>query len=522
MTAQEQPQGYVQLPHPSPHPPPPSQLPLPPTQQLSTLQIGNGGSQAPVFGSIDLKPPQINGEKQIVFGSIKDGLDNGQSTSPDSGPSPATEAGDGDGRPKSFTAFSIGVPPEEGLSQPLWSKTRSKKVKKRKEELTNGNTETVTEKDKGAGAGKDVKVIDLTDPCTKWEFGSTKRLGSEKQTLECEDGPKVDDIVVLQNHPMPTHQEVLYDPPPLQQPYLSNSPTNGLPMHMPTPTAIPMHMTTPYTFQPPHSGHLNQPMAGRDEFLEVQDFGYGFGHVSGTGYGQLMVREMRERERERDRWDWEGRAGMEWGRDKDWGGRDRDRDREFRPENQREFREREGPREFRGDREFIPVRRGRGAPYAPSSGPGGFVHERGSFGRGRALRGRGYGGRNYGRGGLQQQQHPQTRQPPFIATPPAPLQSLPSHSPVDPANGYFPPHHTTYYPTPGYELYQPPAPAPATAPVSVPLSSVPFPLDPIRSQLLGQLEYYLSSQNMASDFFLRQRVRDLFFSWFAIQSNCFK
>jgi la-related protein 1 len=31
-------------------------------------------------------------------------------------------------------------------------------------------------------------------------------------------------------------------------------------------------------------------------------------------------------------------------------------------------------------------------------------------------------------------------------------------------------------------------------------------LDPTRWYLLGQLEYYLSPQNLAQDFFLRQRV----------------
>ncbi|KAF8882173.1 hypothetical protein CPB84DRAFT_1625750, partial [Gymnopilus junonius] len=39
-----------------------------------------------------------------------------------------------------------------------------------------------------------------------------------------------------------------------------------------------------------------------------------------------------------------------------------------------------------------------------------------------------------------------------------------------------------------------------------PQSTIPFPLDPTRYWLLGQLEYYLSTQNMAQDFFLRQRM----------------
>jgi hypothetical protein len=43
-------------------------------------------------------------------------------------------------------------------------------------------------------------------------------------------------------------------------------------------------------------------------------------------------------------------------------------------------------------------------------------------------------------------------------------------------------------------------------PVPAPVSPVQFPLNPIRWQLLGRPEYYLSPQNMASDFFLRQWV----------------
>jgi hypothetical protein len=68
---------------------------------------------------------------------------------------------------------------------------------------------------------------------------------------------------------------------------------------------------------------------------------------------------------------------------------------------------------------------------------------------------------------------------------------------------------TTYIPS-GYESHGA-APSisathPGAPPIPVPLSTLSFPLDPIRTYLLGQLEYYLSPQNMAQDFFLRQRV----------------
>jgi la-related protein 1 len=43
-------------------------------------------------------------------------------------------------------------------------------------------------------------------------------------------------------------------------------------------------------------------------------------------------------------------------------------------------------------------------------------------------------------------------------------------------------------------------------PLPRPLSNLTFPLDPTRFYLLGQLEYYLSAQNLVSDIFLRKRV----------------
>ncbi|TFK41557.1 hypothetical protein BDQ12DRAFT_599931 [Crucibulum laeve] len=68
-----------------------------------------------------------------------------------------------------------------------------------------------------------------------------------------------------------------------------------------------------------------------------------------------------------------------------------------------------------------------------------------------------------------------------------------------------------YIPT-GFENYQLPVPPTPVlgqqqgAPVPVPQTVVSFPLDPTRWYLLGQLEYYLSPQNMAQDFYLRQHM----------------
>ena len=57
--------------------------------------------------------------------------------------------------------------------------------------------------------------------------------------------------------------------------------------------------------------------------------------------------------------------------------------------------------------------------------------------------------------------------------------------------------YSNHYPAPAYD--SPP-------PLPVPVSVLTFPIDLTRWYLLGQLEYYLSPQNMAQDFFLRQQV----------------
>jgi la-related protein 1 len=50
--------------------------------------------------------------------------------------------------------------------------------------------------------------------------------------------------------------------------------------------------------------------------------------------------------------------------------------------------------------------------------------------------------------------------------------------------------------------------------VPAPLSTLSFPLDTTRYYLLGQLEYYLSPQNMAQDFYLRKQVGLLLFYFY--------
>jgi len=128
------------------------------------------------------------------------------------------------------------------------------------------------------------------------------------------------------------------------------------------------------------------------------------------------------------------------------------------------------------------------------------------FGRGGGYRG------GFSRGGYQQSQS----RPPFAMAQPIPPPP-PEHSPTY----YTPPppqqSGTTYFHPAGYEpyayaTYPPPVPVVATTPtqpappVPLPVTPISFPLDPTRYYLLGQLEYYLSAQNLAQDFFLRQQI----------------
>ena len=218
---------------------------------------------------------------------------------------------------------------------------------------------------------------------------------------------------------------------------------------------------------------------------QVRDFGYGFGHMSGTGNAAAVVREeihAREQRRAQER-----------------------RHREEQERRQKEEQEREAS-EPSPDQ----VRRG--------SLNGG--NERGAYPgrRGRGLNG-GYGrgyGRSFSRGGYGQ--YPARPPHQYSPTPPGQSPQLPSHT----AHGYSPDQSVYFLPPPpppppnfgpyhpgGYEVYQYPSFPPPPAlypPVPHPVSQLPFPLDHTRYYLLGQLEYYLSPQNMAQDFYLRQQA----------------
>ncbi|KAF9652418.1 hypothetical protein BDM02DRAFT_3183801 [Thelephora ganbajun] len=208
---------------------------------------------------------------------------------------------------------------------------------------------------------------------------------------------------------------------------------------------------------------------------QVRDFGYGFGHMSGLGNAAAVVREelnVREQQRVQER-------------------------------RHREDQEREGS-ESSQDR--------------PRRGSLNSGYERGGYSgrRGRGLNG-GYGrgyGRNFPRGGYGQYPRQQHQ---YSATPPGQFSQLPPHA----THGYSPDQSVYFLPPPpppppgfgpyhpaGYDVYQYPSfpPPPLYPPVPQPTSQLSFLLDPTRYYLLGQLEYYLSPQNMAQDFYLRQQM----------------
>lgn len=286
--------------------------------------------------------------------------------------------------------------------------------------------------------------------------------------------------------------------------------------HLPPP--LPVHEAPPV----PDAGQAGILPIEPDSDLVVKDYGYGFGAASGSGYPPPP--QWREEALN-------GQAAAALA-DETLGGIEAGPSHGYAPPAPREHGYGRGghgpegpPPSGRGGR--------RGGAYGPGRGYGG--PERGGYSgrRGRGTNGysRGYG-RGYPRsGGGGGGGAPPHRTPPFTVTPPqhmiplSPMsehhQPIPYYPPPPPPPRQIPPYlappngFDRYVPPPPQQQQQQQLPPPANGahvphvapPVPVPLSPISFPLDPTRYYLLGQLEYYLSPQNMAQDFFLRQQVR---------------
>lgn len=381
-----------------------------------------------------------------------------------------------------------------------------------------------------------VKVIDLTDRETRWEFGTSfhpdtegtinaKDQNQEVQPREPqEESDQQQSIQDLQPHQSQPHmaQALQYSVPlpqqlaygivshmhiPIAIPIPPGASPQGsiqpLPQHLPAlgPLNVGPGFVSPLNLSSPGPGISGPSSGGGDEF-EVRDFGFGFGPSSGSGIMPERLREERiERERERER-------------DRDQ--RDVYRDREYNNYGQGRARRNSNANGFSG--------------YGGYEGRGAYGGRRGrgvnGFGRGYS-RGGGYSGR--GNHGNYQQRH--QHQPslnvstgPFpvqhVGLPTAQVQHSPQQSqnqnqiPSDLPNGYYQSQqNAAQYITSPYAQYNPPIPQPIPQPqhpMPLPVTSLSFPLDPIRVYLLGQVEYYFSNQNLASDIYLRKQVSDSF------------
>ncbi|KAL5514453.1 hypothetical protein ACEPAG_2541 [Sanghuangporus baumii] len=373
-----------------------------------------------------------------------------------------------------------------------------------------------------------IKVIDLTDKGSRWQFGTSAQQDSEpspnenaEQSAEPYDQngltQQQTDSHILQ--PQPHH--MLHYPPPNVSPAFqvggynmvpqmhlhlppvplpSQSPQNSvqpLPSHVPSLAPLPMNpgFVSPLVLSSPgpgthSSGHALIPMTGMtsggDEW-EVRDFGYGFGQ----GYMPDRREDRFERGNYRDS---NLRESTDFG-----AGRMR------RSSTTGGY----GPGYYEGPRGGFSGRRGRG-----QNGFGrGF--SRGSFG------GRG-GHNNFQRhqpslsvstGPFQQQQSTQQQQQPM-----SPDISNPNGyfvSPTTSASQYMASPYGQFNPTFVPPQSQVPSSAqsqsqylqnPQAPPVPMPVTALSFPLDPTRLYLLGQLEYYFGAQNLASDIYLKKQM----------------
>ncbi|TFK17160.1 hypothetical protein FA15DRAFT_711075 [Coprinopsis marcescibilis] len=409
-------------------------------------------------------PTTLTADRSVTFGTI--GIPSPGLT--DEQPAESSTATSTEVIESSFTKFSIGVSPDE-LLHPRRSKNRSNRGGRSRagtiEDVATPVKQAIDAKDasdkEAEGNPKGVEAV-----LSKWEFGTASSFGVDSSA----DNP---------DHVIETQLPISADASPGRSPLELPVPV-PIPVSIPAPALVPTHMIHPQ--HRPSSGGLGT------EF-QVQNFGYGFGRP--VHPAEIVKQEQSQRA-------------------------------------QRDMDERIAKAQRRSQE--APVENG-----PPGSGKGRRGPERGGNGGKRGGRGGGPGPMNgvgsgvaKGQGGQSRSHHrsnsfhgpqpPRQQQPSISVTPPQFQQPI-SHA-SDSPTGFFisarhPPHPPPYLTTP-FDTFSPivppiPAPAPGpgqhvSPPVPTPMTALSFPLDPTRYYLLGQLEYYLSPQNMAQDFFLRQRM----------------
>ncbi|EJF63818.1 hypothetical protein DICSQDRAFT_160326 [Dichomitus squalens LYAD-421 SS1] len=368
---------------------------------------------------------------------------------------------------KAPTVLLIGVAPGEPTPARIRSRTHSKgpvASASAQAEISMAGKEgelpsAASEDPLAALADAAAKVIHLTDPLpeTKWEFGTTKQTEDAAE-------PQAEFAPPLGPPPPPAADPSGIPAPPSFAP-MPASYANAPPFI--PPVGIPSHpvngipsAASPSTYVPPRQAQS----VAEDEF-EVRDYGYGFGRgVPAPVYPQAAGALHRE-------------------------------DRPYH-----------GGRDYQADRDQHYGGRPRRESYSG-------YYQRGTYGgrRARGLAGgyggRGYQNRPYTRGGYNSQQQRQQTYVPPVQPPPQPEVNGYYAPPVAPLATYIPQAFEGY----PYAPLPPPPPQAQNAgsqgaPLPMPQSNVGFPLDSTRYYLLGQLEYYLSPQNLAQDFYLRQQM----------------
>ncbi|KAH7924709.1 hypothetical protein BV22DRAFT_492255 [Leucogyrophana mollusca] len=448
--------------------------------------------------------------RTMVFGSIGDS-DTRSPSPPEAKPScGANDAESSDARANDhpielFPAFSIGV--SAGETGPSWSGSRNHLLKftQRPDGSTADLTNRATLEAPGVGEEQSSDRADSDAPspkaeiseprtqATKWEFGTTRHYDI------------TDELHSLPGQQEPEETTLLLDESSREQQQVD---ALAAPTHRSGSTTKPRVAANGYqvrTTSPLSPSQAGPSLAGCEEesttsdVWEVKDYGYGFGDVSGSEHAMEIIRqEMLARERQRILDGQKELAKVEQERE-------RERAREML-ERERERKEREWEKEPEWER-MREQERVTGRPRRGSFTGSYNSYDRGNFRgrRGRGFGGRPFGNRHLGRGGYQHQKlasMPHITPPPFQVNPAA---SLANH-----ISAYSQPSLLTGYISPTLDPYLPVSATihPQTGlPVTMAHSMSPF-SDTTRTYLLTQLEYYLSPQNMAQDFFLRQRMDD--------------
>ncbi|OAX40827.1 hypothetical protein K503DRAFT_573865 [Rhizopogon vinicolor AM-OR11-026] len=494
--------GYVAPIHPHPAPgysspllqdeynvPPPAQLPFfsPPftiaeslpnshvTQHVRSSESSQDSLSLPamvprnmVFGSIDLSHGGIDKTLEEKEAADKEGVKQSVERVVDQ-----------------LSVFAIGVTPGEPRPSRQGNRKRSTKSLSRPSSSpiaeSANHTNTIDDAPQERQRVADERAVhDIGIPGKKWEFGTIARRDSVNDDGRLENPRSAS----LECPPLPADHAQPAALPPGQYPPVA--------MSMMQPPRSEQSVTAPIDTSQAGPSVLNsEDGSTTSDVWEVKDYGYGFGDVSGTDNATDIIRhDMEIREKQR-RLEWEKEVAQKQLL------KQQERESEVQEEHTWQDVHDEGEA-WDQVREF-----GRGRPRRGSWSSSYGTQERGGYvgRRGRGFGGR-YQGRYPGRGGYHY------HQPSISLTPPPQFNPLPLPG-TDYLNGYVP--QMPSYTPPDYELYHPvPTHLPVNGgpPIPMPQSALPFPLDPTRSCLLGQLEYYLSPQNMAQDFFLRQRMDD--------------